>query len=1193
MKLTGFHLDASLVRLEPIGPGLTVVQCPPLDQVAPVSDSLRAVLFGALREDADAAGLVGDLRRRGDGRRLGSVDVADHWGSGRLSRQLAGDVLGPLEVSSHERHDRRLAERIDELTRTTRRLHVVDFSDAAELSRTASDACRTLEPHVAMEAPDVEWHSGHVWREDDDRRDSDWVFEDHGVHPRGLGREWDDESARRGRAERRRERLLARRRELLAERSRWRHAWDQSWLGASRHGLAELLARHDVVRSELEHLDRELRHVEFDSLGRPLSHDAGDYPIGDESRRRAFDSQVDRIEQVCRRVHAREVELQRRLADYERGRAPRDFADVPRDADWERDPELRRAMPLEGDLEHLREVAASLDAQAARLDRERDTAPVGDSARWDEEVAALRRTADELRRSVGRQSHSHQLDWLRNELKQLRRYRHSLRQRLHRLWGRRDTWTTEWAPRLAPVEWERLRARRDSLVAELRRLDRDIAAARRSPHWRDSLYASFDPSLDVQLDDELAHRDPLYREQIERGGRYDHRPHEIDAELARIDAELSRIDTWLRYRTPRPESRTPTTWLRPLHTSPDSPLLPTAATLLSRLTEGELTRIRYDHPANTLFVTDYEGKPHASYDLPSDTQRMVALSLVLAASDPRFPVVLDRLFEEIPQSSIGAAVEVLRECARHGRQIVVVVYDPTVAERLRAAHIEVRRADSTAPAAVPERRIYRGPAVVGRTGRARSDRAGAERASIQSAGGPAMDDDSTWDAWTPESARRREATEPARWRRVERPARIFDDQASRVVSRRDNRSGRHHLDFSDPVTRVPFFARETGERLEQFGYWTVADLLRGDAPEIAAQLHGRAHADEVRRWQAQCQLMCSIPRLRPFDARVLVACGVTDPVQLQDTEPRSLLRRVETFLETPEGLQLVRSGSPFEIARIKRWIESAGSAPRRAASERQRSRRAEGQETVRRAVAEGVWSELGDDVEGLERRELERRAFGERTPRERTERTRRERASSERASRERAPGERRARRKIRGARRQGSPSERTNRVRTDSTPRPIVSGAAAASGQVLRFHLDTASDVEAAPSIGPKTAELFYQIGVRTVGDLLARDPAEQAEKLGHDRITASMIKEWQHQATLVCRIPELRGHDAQLLVACGVLEAERVAEYQPSELFSLVDALAKSKAGQRIIRNGKAPTLEEITDWIRWSKQARQLRAA
>lgn len=132
-----------------------------------------------------------------------------------------------------------------------------------------------------------------------------------------------------------------------------------------------------------------------------------------------------------------------------------------------------------------------------------------------------------------------------------------------------------------------------------------------------------------------------------------------------------------------------------------------------------------------------------------------------------------------------------------------------------------------------------------------------------------------------------------------------------------------------------------------------------------------------------------------------------------------------------------------------------------------------------------------------------------------------------------------------------------------------------------RFHLSESDAVEAAPSIGPKTAERLLIGGIKTVHDLLAAQPAELARKLQAKHIDAGIIQAWQSQARLVCTVPDLRGHDAQYLVAVGISDASTLARQQPDELLARVTAFVKTPSGDRILRDGKAPDLAEVQHWI------------
>ena len=145
----------------------------------------------------------------------------------------------------------------------------------------------------------------------------------------------------------------------------------------------------------------------------------------------------------------------------------------------------------------------------------------------------------------------------------------------------------------------------------------------------------------------------------------------------------------------------------------------------------------------------------------------------------------------------------------------------------------------------------------------------------------------------------------------------------------------------------------------------------------------------------------------------------------------------------------------------------------------------------------------------------------------------------------------------------------------------------------LRFYLQRDSPVVDAPSIGARMAARLNEVGIHTVDDLIHADPEELVAELGHRRVDATVIEAWQQQATLVCRIPMLRGHDAQLLVAADVTTAEEVAESDPDELLTLIDPISRSSEGKRIIRGGKRPDLDEIKDWIDFAGQNRDLVAA
>ena len=78
-----------------------------------------------------------------------------------------------------------------------------------------------------------------------------------------------------------------------------------------------------------------------------------------------------------------------------------------------------------------------------------------------------------------------------------------------------------------------------------------------------------------------------------------------------------------------------------------------------------------------------------------------------------------------------------------------------------------------------------------------------------------------------------------------------------------------------------------------------------------------------------------------------------------------------------------------------------------------------------------------------------------------------------------------------------------------------------------------------------------------------------------------------------MCCVPEVRGHDVQILVACGISDVSELAEKRPEELLELVLPFTNTTLGKRIIRSGKKPDLNEVQDWISWSRHSRKLEAA
>ncbi len=414
----------------------------------------------------------------------------------------------------------------------------------------------------------------------------------------------------------------------------------------------------------------------------------------------------------------------------------------------------------------------------------------------------------------------------------------------------------------------------------------------------------------------------------------------------------------------------------------------------------------------------------------------------------------------------------------------------------------------------------------------------------------------------------------------------------------------YFLRTRDEVTQIPFLEPAVANQLRDLDVYTVEDLLHANAGELAERLsRPNVKHSTVSRWQGMSRLMCEVRNLRSYDARILYACRIYDGQQLASIRPGNLQAMLEEFVATPEGSRLVRSGTTAEIDRLTRWIKGGGTSWRHASwrsSRNGRTHRSSQYSRLRNEAYEGLRTR-DEDSDGDSRYATTRNGSSSRSSSSRSSSSRSSssrssshRSRSERGSRQREArrAERQRQRRERDARerdaREYASREREARSTTRRESTPAVSEPAE-----LRFYLSREQEIAAAPSIGPKTAARLEAVGIYTVDDLLNADAVEVADRLNQRRVKASHVRDWQAQARLVCCTPGLRGHDAQILVACGVTTAAQLAAESATALFAKVKPFCQTKEGIRIVRNGKKPDLTEVQEWIAAAGQRRQLAAA
>ncbi|MGD9978972.1 MAG: DUF4332 domain-containing protein [Hyphomonadaceae bacterium] len=175
-----------------------------------------------------------------------------------------------------------------------------------------------------------------------------------------------------------------------------------------------------------------------------------------------------------------------------------------------------------------------------------------------------------------------------------------------------------------------------------------------------------------------------------------------------------------------------------------------------------------------------------------------------------------------------------------------------------------------------------------------------------------------------------------------------------------------------------------------------------------------------------------------------------------------------------------------------------------------------------------------------------------------------------------------------------APVARIEPERPPRASRELPAGAPLARKEktLPRPSLSENAPVVQAPSIGPKTAKRLESVGVKTIADLLALNADEGEAKIDARHISAQVIRDWQAQALLACTVPGLKSREAQALVACGVHDANDLADMDAVELCDGVARWGLSEEGQRAWGNAPAPSEDDVATWIERARRSIQDKA-
>ena len=144
-----------------------------------------------------------------------------------------------------------------------------------------------------------------------------------------------------------------------------------------------------------------------------------------------------------------------------------------------------------------------------------------------------------------------------------------------------------------------------------------------------------------------------------------------------------------------------------------------------------------------------------------------------------------------------------------------------------------------------------------------------------------------------------------------------------------------------------------------------------------------------------------------------------------------------------------------------------------------------------------------------------------------------------------------------------------------------------------RFYLAMDDYILHAPSIGPSTAGRLMRLGINTVRDLMACDPAAVAARVNARHVSVQRIAAWQAQARLVCTVPWLRGTHAQLLVGAGFDTVAAICAADRDALCVAILKFSATRSGMSVLRSGPPPEIEKIVRWVEHANLAEVERAA
>lgn len=388
--------------------------------------------------------------------------------------------------------------------------------------------------------------------------------------------------------------------------------------------------------------------------------------------------------------------------------------------------------------------------------------------------------------------------------------------------------------------------------------------------------------------------------------------------------------------------------------------------------------------------------------------------------------------------------------------------------------------------------------------------------------------------------------------------------------------------WSECLDMVPSSSRDL---IEATGCTSVREFLQVSPETLLNRAQTGGEYDslcpvDLVRLQRQIAFLSCVEGLDWEDTDLLLECGIYDIETFADLSPVTMQQMIRHHIANGRAPRHYHRAQRYTKQRLDDWNESAIEG-----RQRWRMLRNSGSQSYRqRETIRDEWSREDRDSRRSDRSNSERyssRSEGRDSQREH---------SGGRHSSGRKKTNRKERRQRARERRE---TEQRSRPQSQHTEEHRESSVKQEQTRSLRFYLNKEDAIVDAPGIGPKSARMFEEAGVKTISDLLNQEMSLLAQKLKQPRFPESYLEALKQQCQLQCQIPEIRGHDAQILVGCEIDSPSALQRFSPEQLLKLVEPFVNTKEGERIVRGGKKPDLAEVTDWIEWSKSARGLSAA